>query len=77
MEKITCEIAVVMDEGGNWRVARWDCADAAVSELLAEEVGYATRTVKVKVRMRKPVIDEITIDVPDDAGETVVAEGVL
>lgn len=74
MAKIeTCEISILMDENGAWRVGdREDLTDAAGG--LADEGGIMVRQVNLIVRMSRPTATDISIDVPDDAGTTAEAE---
>lgn len=67
--KVECEIAIAMNEDGDWVVCKWE--DDAI-DLLNEEVGgAAARIVKVTVVMLPPVVPAARVNVGDAAGETV------
>lgn len=68
-EKVECEIAICMDEDGVWAVREWADRDDAVSAI-GENGGMALRTVRLTVLIMPPQVEETTIDVPDEAGET-------
>lgn len=65
----TCALYIAMNEERDWIV----CSDEseALSTLASDCGGYHARVVKVTVRMSPPVMDETTVDVPDEAGHQV------
>ena len=70
-EKVECEVFLAMDEDENWYVGK--DAESVVSDL-SSDGGVCMRTVKVTVKMAPPVLDEVEVDVPDDAGTTTQVE---
>jgi hypothetical protein len=68
-DKHECEITILIDENGEWRVCKMD-SDEINDELgnLAEDGGTMVRRVDLKCMIAAPVITEGTVDVPDDAG---------
>jgi hypothetical protein len=71
-EKTTCEIYIAMNEDGGWVVTNDE--SEALSKLGEDEGGSLARVVKVTVKMAPPVMFEATVDVPDEAGQTVETE---
>lgn len=71
-EPVQCEIAIAMNEDGDWIVVHWE--DDAVDEM-TNGVGFkALRIAKLIVTMTPPAIPEVEVTIPDEAGETVHAE---
>lgn len=68
MEKIEFELFIAMNEDGDRVVTEEE--SEALNKLAEECGGYCARVVKIKVKMAPPVITEVAVDVPDDAGET-------
>lgn len=68
-DKVKCEIAICMDEDGNWNVRPWDNKEDAASDV-AENGGTSLRTVKLTAWMAPPAVTETAISIPDEAGET-------
>lgn len=65
----TCLISILMDEYGNWRVAkRIDANDAR--EDLSGDGGLQIRRADLTVRMSPPTATTLTVDVPDEARVT-------
>lgn len=69
----TCEISILMDENGAWRVGDREDLDDAASGL-AGEGGVMVRQVNLTVRMSPPQAIALSPDVPDEAGSTAEAE---
>src|SRR5262249_19878663 len=71
-DKIDCEIYLAINEDGDYEVATTD-GDAA--QLLSENSGGAMiRIVRITAKIAPPKATEVTLDVPDEAGETVESE---
>ena len=71
-EPVECEIWLAMNEDGDW-IVTCDEADA-LNELGAQQGGNIGRVVKLVVKMTPPQAQEITVTVPDTAGETATVE---
>jgi hypothetical protein len=71
-EKKTCEIFLAMNEDGDWIVT--DEESAALEKLAEDQGGYHARVIKVVIKMSPPAMTEATVDVPDEAGETMPIE---
>lgn len=71
-EPVECEIWIAMNEEGGWIVCK-DESDA-LQMLNEDEGGWHARVVKLTVKMTPPQAQEITVTVPDTAGETATVE---
>ena len=67
-----CEFFLAMNEDGGWIVTN-DESDA-LPNLAENEGGWHARVVKLVVKMTPPQAQEITVTVPDTAGETATVE---
>ena len=67
-DKVTCEIFLVVDEGGDYAVAP-DQGEA--EEAYCEQISGSgpLRIVKITVKVTPPQVAETEIDIPDEAGE--------
>jgi hypothetical protein len=70
---ITCLIFLAVNENGEWEIAKDDAGDAATF-LTDNGIGTQCRVVQITVNIEPPKADEVTVDVPDEAGETVTAK---
>ena len=68
MTKITAEIYIAMNEGGDYEVGT--TSEEASERLMDQARGEMCRIVKLTVRMAPPEIAEAEVEVPDEAGET-------
>jgi hypothetical protein len=68
MTKKTCEMWIAMMEDGDWVVATDE--SEALSKLAEDVGGYTARVVKVTVKMAPPIIPEVEVEVPEEAGTT-------
>jgi hypothetical protein len=73
MEKNNFHIWLAINEDGDAAVSM-DGAAEAREALIDDRGGAAVRTIKLVVTMALPEIEEIEIDVADDAGEVVEVE---
>jgi hypothetical protein len=71
-KKVDCEIWIAMNEDGGWIVTTDE--SEALSQLAENEGGYQARLVKLTAKIAPPKITEATIDIADEAGETVELE---
>jgi hypothetical protein len=67
-DKKTIEVFIAMNEDGDW-IVEPDESDA-LSKLAEDVGGYHARVVKLTVKMAPPKMTEATVDVPDEAGQT-------
>jgi len=66
-KQVELELFIAMNEDGDWVV---NADESEVLGQLAEDVGgYQARVVKIKIMMTAPVMAEVVVTVPDDAGE--------
>lgn len=71
-DQFKCEIMIAMNEDGDFVVVP---ADDDPIEKMSENYGFTTlRVAKLIVAMTPPVVPEVEVSIPDDAGETVHAE---
>jgi len=70
-DKIECEITIIIDENGEWRVCKMD-DDEIQDEIgnLAEPAGTMVRRVDIKIMVAAPQVVEGTVEVPDDPTQT-------
>jgi hypothetical protein len=72
-EAKTVEVFLVMNEDGETAVSFDGFVEA--KESLDEDVtSYAVRSVKIVVKMKPPVVAEVTVTVPDEEEGEVTAE---
>lgn len=67
----TCKIAILMDEDGNWVVAKPLDVDDLSDQLNA---GSCIRHVDLVVTMSRPVPNVVHVTAPDEAGTITTAE---
>lgn len=70
-DKTTIDLFMAVNAAGEWRIDT--DADQATQTLADEETCDAIRTNKISVGLTLPTTAEISVDVPDEAGETVTA----
>lgn len=66
---IDVELWIAMNEDGDWIVNSDE--SEAIPNLLTDFGGCSARVIKVTVQMAPPVIPEVSVAVPDEAGKTV------
>jgi hypothetical protein len=68
-DKHKIEVWIAMNEDGDYVVGT---DENEASERFDEQIGgFARRVAKLNVKMAPPVIEEIEVDIPDTAGETI------
>lgn len=69
----TCEIFIAINNDGGWIVTT---EEAEALEKLGDDegLGRRARVVKLSVKLAPPALTEVTIEVPDEAGQTVETE---
>jgi hypothetical protein len=70
--KTECEMWLCVNDKGDWYVDMSSAADA-IEGCRANYFGECFRTVKITVSMARPTCEAVSVDVPDEAGETVTA----
>ena len=71
-DKVEAEIFIAMNEDGNYVVS---ADDNEVLELFDSDVGGICRkVVKLTVKITPPEVEEVSVDIPDTAGETTQVE---
>ncbi len=75
MEKSNFNIWLSVNEDGDAAVSM-DGADEARESLVDDYGGNVIHIVKLDVTMALPEVEDVEVDVPDEAGETVGAEAV-
>jgi hypothetical protein len=67
-DKVKCELWIAINEDGDYVVVTDE--NEALECLAESRGGYTARVVKITALVQPPKIDEIEVDVPDEAGET-------
>ena len=69
----TCEVFIAMNNDGGWIITT---DETEALEKLGEDegLGYRARVVKLIVKMSPPTMTEVSVNVPDEAGQTVETE---
>ena len=71
-DKVEAEIFIAMNEDGDYVVS---ADENEVLELFDSDVGGICRkVVKLTAKITPPVVEEVSVDVPDTAGETTEVE---
>jgi hypothetical protein len=66
-EKTECKFYLAIDENGDWAVS--DDVDIAMDNRVG-----AVRCIKFTAHVTPPAVEELTVDVPDTAGQPATVE---
>jgi hypothetical protein len=70
--KTECEMWLCLNDEGDYLVDIGSAEDA-IEACRENYGGQSFRTVKITVSMARPTCEAVSVDVPDEAGETVTA----